>query len=150
MSSEGVKNLFVDFGKLKENENRNKSGTGLGLSICKQIIEKMGGSVDVKSKPNVGTEFIINIKSKCLYDDESIKIVPSKHKNFVFIEKPHEQTTLVSCIAHKFKANLKRAVQESEKCITLYSMNSWKKEKEQSKRGISRDMISSPKKIREI
>ena len=49
MSEEGVKNLFIDFGRLEENENRNKSGTGLGLSICKQIIEKMGGSVDVKS-----------------------------------------------------------------------------------------------------
>jgi signal transduction histidine kinase len=35
MSDEGVKHLFVDFGKLKENEKRNKQGTGLGLSICK-------------------------------------------------------------------------------------------------------------------
>ena len=35
MSEEGVKNLFVDFGRLAENENRNKGGTGLGLSICK-------------------------------------------------------------------------------------------------------------------
>ena len=65
MSDEGVKNLFVDFGKLKENESRNKSGTGLGLSICKQIIEKMGGSVEVKSQLNVGTQFIINLKTKC-------------------------------------------------------------------------------------
>ena len=35
MSQEGVKNLFVNFGKLKENECRNVQGTGLGLSICK-------------------------------------------------------------------------------------------------------------------
>ena len=35
MSEEGVKGLFIDFGRLAENENRNKSGTGLGLSICK-------------------------------------------------------------------------------------------------------------------
>ena len=55
MSEEGVKRLFIDFGRLAENENRNKSGTGLGLSICKQIIEKMGGSVDVKSELNVGS-----------------------------------------------------------------------------------------------
>jgi signal transduction histidine kinase len=50
MSEEGLKNLFIDFGRLAENEGRNKSGTGLGLSICKQLIEKMGGSVDVTSK----------------------------------------------------------------------------------------------------
>ena len=35
MSEEGVKSLFIDFGRLAENENRNKGGTGLGLSICK-------------------------------------------------------------------------------------------------------------------
>jgi signal transduction histidine kinase len=38
ISPEGMKNLFLDFGKLDENSERNKSGTGLGLSICKQII----------------------------------------------------------------------------------------------------------------
>ena len=57
--------MFIDFGRLAENENRNKSGTGLGLSICKQIIEKMGGSVSVKSKLDEGSEFIINLKLKC-------------------------------------------------------------------------------------
>ena len=65
MTEQGVKSLFIDFGRLAENENMNKSGTGLGLSICKQIIEKMGGSVEVKSEPNVGSEFIINLKLKC-------------------------------------------------------------------------------------
>ena len=39
ISKEGVKNLFMDFGKLSENEGLNSSGTGLGLSICKKIIE---------------------------------------------------------------------------------------------------------------
>jgi signal transduction histidine kinase len=57
--------LFIDFSKLDENSQRNKQGTGLGLSICKKIIEKMGGSVKVKSTPGVGTKFIINVKTKC-------------------------------------------------------------------------------------
>jgi signal transduction histidine kinase len=65
MSTEGIKNLFIDFGRLSENEGRNKSGTGLGLSICKQIIEKMGGSVEVKSQLGIGSQFIINLKTKC-------------------------------------------------------------------------------------
>ena len=54
----------MDFGKLEDNEGRNKGGTGLGLSICKQIIEQMGGSVEVKSKLGRGTDFIINLKIK--------------------------------------------------------------------------------------
>jgi signal transduction histidine kinase len=63
ISSEGVQNLFIDFGKLSENQGRNKSGTGLGLSICKMIIEEMGGKVTVESKLNVGTEFSIFVNA---------------------------------------------------------------------------------------
>lgn len=59
MSEEGVKKLFIDFNKLDENSQRNKQGTGLGLSICKKMVEQMGGSVSVKSKQGVGSEFII-------------------------------------------------------------------------------------------
>lgn len=87
MTSKGLNNLFIDFGRLAENESRNKSGTGLGLSICKQIIEKMGGSVDVKSQLDVGSEFIIKLKTKCRnYNFPQIKLSPKK-KNFEFIFK---------------------------------------------------------------
>ena len=54
----------MDFGKLDDEEGRNRGGTGLGLSICKQIIEQMGGSVEVKSKLGRGTDFVINMKIK--------------------------------------------------------------------------------------
>lgn len=66
ISEEGIKKLFIDFAKLDENSNRNTQGTGLGLSICKNIIEEMGGSVEVKSKVGKGTEFRLNIKTHCL------------------------------------------------------------------------------------
>ena len=56
----------MDFGKLEDDEGRNKGGTGLGLSICKQIIEQMGGFVEVKSKVGRGTDFIINLKIKSM------------------------------------------------------------------------------------
>ncbi len=36
-------------------------GTGLGLVSCKNIIEKHGGYIDIKTEVNKGTTFIINI-----------------------------------------------------------------------------------------
>lgn len=36
-------------------------GTGLGLSICKRLVEQNGGSIEVFSKPDSGTSFIINL-----------------------------------------------------------------------------------------
>ena len=56
----------MDFGKLSENQNQNKGGTGLGLSICKQIVEKMGGNVTVKSKLGHGAEFKIKLNTKAI------------------------------------------------------------------------------------
>ena len=50
MSEESVGKLFIDFNKMQESENLNKNGVGLGLSICKNLIENMAGSVKVESK----------------------------------------------------------------------------------------------------
>ncbi|MBE9228030.1 HAMP domain-containing protein [Phormidium sp. LEGE 05292] len=39
-------------------------GTGLGLSACYQIIDKHGGTIDVTSDPEQGTEFVILLPIK--------------------------------------------------------------------------------------
>lgn len=36
-------------------------GTGLGLSITRNMIEQHGGRIEVESKVNVGTKFIITL-----------------------------------------------------------------------------------------
>jgi C4-dicarboxylate-specific signal transduction histidine kinase len=37
-------------------------GTGLGLSISKEIIEKFGGTLELRNEPGVGAEFVIRMK----------------------------------------------------------------------------------------
>ncbi|MDE1819204.1 MAG: HAMP domain-containing histidine kinase, partial [Thaumarchaeota archaeon] len=41
-------------------------GTGLGLASCKNIVEKHGGHIDIKTKVDHGTTFIINIPKQVL------------------------------------------------------------------------------------
>jgi signal transduction histidine kinase len=36
-------------------------GSGIGLSQCKAIIEKFGGTINIESKQNQGTKFIIKL-----------------------------------------------------------------------------------------
>lgn len=57
--------LFINFCKISEHRKKNPNGVGLGLSICKDLLQSMGGSVRVESTVGVGTKFIITFKAKC-------------------------------------------------------------------------------------
>ena len=63
MTEESRSKLFMDFGKMEENANLNRNGVGLGLSICKSLIETMGGSVEVQSEVGKGTTFTIPLRT---------------------------------------------------------------------------------------
>lgn len=56
--------IFDRFYKRDPSRSRSDSGTGLGLSIAKGFIEAHGGAIDVDSKLNKGTTFIITLKRK--------------------------------------------------------------------------------------
>lgn len=47
--------LFKLFGKLSSNHNRNKTGCGLGLTICRKILQKLGGDIRLTSEEGKGT-----------------------------------------------------------------------------------------------
>ena len=70
IAEEQKKNLFINFKTLNSNKERNPQGRGLGLSICKNIVETMGGSVEVQSKVGEGSTFIMTFKVMCQMKEE--------------------------------------------------------------------------------
>ena len=61
MSEEFQKKIFDAFTQENRNARTSYNGTGLGMSIVKSIIDKMDGTIEVKSKKNIGTTFIVKI-----------------------------------------------------------------------------------------
>lgn len=56
--------IFAPFYRLQELHRKNPEGTGLGLSIAELFVKKMKGTIGVKSKKNVGSQFWIRLPAK--------------------------------------------------------------------------------------
>ena len=56
--------IFEPFTQADNSVSRSYGGTGLGTTICKNIIELMGGEIGVQSTPDVGTTFWFDIPFK--------------------------------------------------------------------------------------
>jgi len=71
-------NIFMSFKQQSDLTSKEFGGTGLGLTICKKLIEIMGGSIRIESQVGVGSRFII-----CLCDQEIEQVSSQSKKHAV-------------------------------------------------------------------
>lgn len=59
IAAKDIKFIFEEYRQVSEGISRKFEGTGLGLTISKKYVELMNGTIEVISKPNVGSNFIV-------------------------------------------------------------------------------------------
>ena len=63
ITKENQVHLFTPFNQLDTSITRRFGGTGLGLVICKKIISQLGGTIEINSEIDKGTEITFSISN---------------------------------------------------------------------------------------
>jgi len=82
MTTEQLNKLFDEFTRFNADVNSKVEGTGLGMSITKQLVLIMGGTIDVESEPGKGSVFTVRLPQKIDSDEMLGKETAEKLKNF--------------------------------------------------------------------
>lgn len=69
--------IYDRFYQVQAKNQRNDEGTGIGLAIVKELVGVLKGKISVKSEPNRGTTFTIELPiDKATWKDKKITITP--------------------------------------------------------------------------
>lgn len=74
MSDEQIGKLFVPFDQGDSSISRRFGGTGLGMSIVQNLVDLMGGEIEVSSTINMGSTFTIRLPLEADTSDENTEI----------------------------------------------------------------------------
>ncbi|MEN9522970.1 MAG: hypothetical protein RL065_1347 [Bacteroidota bacterium] len=105
MDKQFLNNLFQKFIQEDKSVARKYGGSGLGMTICKQLIELMNGSIEVESIKNEGTTITLNLPFDIGFEKDLLidNYVETNHdilngKSILLVED-NEMNRLVACEA---------------------------------------------------
>lgn len=75
MSREFAERIFDPFERERTSTVSKIQGTGLGMAIAKNIIDMMGGTIEVQTEQGKGTEFIIRLALRLQSERRSIETI---------------------------------------------------------------------------
>ncbi|GLK88972.1 ATP-binding protein [Pseudomonas turukhanskensis] len=123
ISSEDQEKLFKPFTQATT-VNHNRGGTGLGLAICRQLIELMGGTLELHSTPSQGTCVTVRLTVPEMEADCSPSNVPLANKAMqrqltVLLVDDHPANRLLLSQQLEFLGHTVRQAEDGAQALTL-------------------------------
>lgn len=120
--------LFQSFSQVDASISRKYGGTGLGLNICKQLVELMGGGIDVESEKNRGSNFSFSIWVEACGGDEVLQQPDDVKNKNVFVQTVEEsQGAQEDARKYGTKDNRENLKRNLSKLILCVEMENWEK-----------------------
>ncbi len=98
--------LYEPFTQEHASGSEYSSGTGLGLSIVKQLVDLMGGSISVSSRPGAGTQFSLTLPFNILPACKSLQHSPPRSRRTL------QNALILVCEDHPMNLEIARALLE--------------------------------------
>ncbi|NTW31858.1 MAG: response regulator, partial [Bacteroidetes bacterium] len=129
ISNKNKDEIFAPFRQVNDSLSRKYDGVGLGLSICKGLIELMGGSIWFESKVGVGTTFYFTLPFKRANLLTNDILIPAqlefdwKNKKILIVEDDQFNSQYITKILEKTKVNFFSA-SDGKSALKLIDENS--------------------------
>lgn len=127
MSYEFQKNMYNSFTRVLDSRNSKVSGSGLGLTIVKQVVDCMKGTIDCISELDKGTTFIVKLDlpyaegKECICDNgDDEKILNGMR--LLIVEDNELNYEIVDSILTKWKT-VNTHANNGEECVTIFKEN---------------------------
>lgn len=124
MSPEFMKVMYSRFSRAVDTRVNKVRGNGLGLAVVKELVDGMGGTIEVKSELNKGTEFTVSfllepVQSEPSQVQKETKIQPY---HLLVAEDNDLNYEVEEEIMHMYDITCQRA-EDGKECLEMFQKN---------------------------
>ena len=123
MSEEFQRHLYEPFAQENDAVQTEFKGTGLGMSIAKELVDRMGGTITVHSKLGIGTTFVIELPLELdltAHEDDVCKPLPSlQGMHLLLVEDNDLNTEIARYVLEKAGADV-TAVANGQQALDVF------------------------------